>query len=948
MTDKIQERQTEQALRENETAMQENENKFRNFIEQAFDGIVLVDEAGMVIEWNRSVERLTGLKNEDVRGRSLWDIQYQLLPQAEKTPAEYEQRKASIRQALQSGEAPWLNKVIEAKYHRADGKEQIVQQRMFPIETDKGFQLGSIITNITEHKQAEQKIQRQNKFLHSIIEAVDSPFYVINVDDYSIEIANSTARFLGISSGKNATCYALTHKRQSPCNSLEHPCPLKTVLETKEATVVEHIHFNASGSPLNVEVHGYPIFNDAGEVAQMVEYSINITARRQTEESLRKLSRAVEQSPSTIVITNRAGAIEFVNPAFSKNTGYTAEEAIGQNPRILKSDQHPPEFYKAMWDTLTRGDVWHGELINKKKNGELYWEEAIISPVKDKKGQTTHYLAIKENITKRKQTEALLAENEARYRSLFEDSPISLWEEDFSAVKNYLDTLRDQGLSDLDAYLEEHPEALKICAEKVQIIDVNQATLQMFSANNKETLLGNLRQIFGPGSLAPFKRQLLALLSGKTSFEQETINYTLNGEKINVALKLSLAPGYEKTWAKVLFSIIDITERKRAEAALAYAKEAAEKAQRAAESANRAKTLFLANMNHELRTPLNAVLGFAQLMSLSADMPPKHQGYLEAINHSDQHLLALINDVLDMSKIEAGQAVLSNKTFNLHRLLAGLEEMFSLQAAQKGLQLYFDYDPKLPKHTRADELKLRQTLINLLGNALKFTKKGGVSLKAKVIDKGTRGQGDRETLRRKVSLSPPLLVSLSPCLLVEVQDTGPGIPRDQQETIFEPFTQTKVGQHSPGGTGLGLPISRKYAQLMGGDMIVVSPPPIPFPAAGVEGGAGSLFLLHLPLEQSAPPDEEEATEDSPETPDAAATPSVAVPVEADPAHLASLPQTWLTEFHFAAATADAEGCLDLIEQIEPNHPALAEALIALVNDFRFDKLITLIEAGSRE
>ncbi len=922
-----------------EKSLRESESKFRNFIEQAFDGIVLVSEKGRIVEWNRSAERITDLTKESVLGKPLWEVQQTLLPKMRLDSAAAKLRQKSIETALKTGQAPWLDQVVEARYRRADGAERIVQQRMFAIKTGKGFQLGSILTDITESKAAEQEIARQNKFLHSVIEAVDSPFCVINVADYTIETANSAARALGIEAGKTATCYALAHRRAAPCANKEHPCPLMHVLKTKEATVVEHIHYNTSGQPVNVEVHGFPIFNDAGEVVQVVEYSIDITERKRTEEKLRKLSRAVEQSPSTIVITNLSGAIEYVNPAFTKNTGYTYREAIGQNPRILKSGKHPPEFYKKMWKTIKQGKVWRGELVNKKKNGKLYWEEAIISPITNKKGKTTHYLAIKENITQRKKTEALLAEKEARYHAIFENSPISLWEEDYSGVKKYLDALKRRGISDLETYFDEHPEEIQRCAQKVKVIDVNKISLEMFSVASKEDLLAtNLGRILSPEAIESFKQQMLFLAAGHTTFTQETLNHTRDNRTLHVLLKLSIAPGYEDTWEKVLVSIMDTTERTKAEMALKQAKEAAE-------AANRAKSVFLSTMNHELRTPLNAILGFTQLMAANPNTPPDNQKHLKAVLHSGQHLLYLINDVLDMSKIEAGQVKLNNKTVNLTHLLNDVKNMFGAQSAQKKLHLYVDIPPNLPQQIETDELKLRQILINLLGNALKFTEKGGVSLKAKIIEKEEK----RETGSKNLSLPShhPLTpankkTALRPYLLIEVQDTGPGITPDEQKSIFDAFTQTQLGLDTGGGTGLGLPISRKYAQLMGGDLGAVSPPPTSFPVAGVEGGPGSLFQLHIPLEYSSPLDEEEARRDNPDQSEAetATASDITAQTEID---MTRLPQNWLSEFHFAASTGDTALCLDLITQIAAGHSVLADMLTDLVNDFQFDKLIALIE-----
>jgi len=251
--------------------------------------------------------------------------------------------------------------------------------------------------------QAEDTVKKQNKFLNIVIESLADPFYVINTDDYTIEIANSAARQQGIPEAN--TCYGLTHHRETPCDGADHPCPLARVKKHKEPFVTEHIHRLPDGTLSNIEVRGFPIFNEQGDVVQLIEYTLDITGRKQSEEKLRKLSRAVAQSGNAIVITDLKADIEFVNPAFSTITGYAADEVLGKNPRILKSNQNPPELYQEMWRALVNGEVWQGELINRKKTGEHYWEFATISPVKDKDQTPTHYLAVKEDITQRKRAE---------------------------------------------------------------------------------------------------------------------------------------------------------------------------------------------------------------------------------------------------------------------------------------------------------------------------------------------------------------------------------------------------------------------------------------------------------------------------------------------------------------------------------------------------------------
>jgi signal transduction histidine kinase/CheY-like chemotaxis protein len=261
-----------------------------------------------------------------------------------------------------------------------------------------------------------------------------------------------------------------------------------------------------------------------------------------------------------------------------------------------------------------------------------------------------------------------------------------------------------------------------------------------------------------------------------------------------------------------------------------------------AEVANEAKSAFLANMSHELRSPLNAILGFSQLMTRSQTLSPEHQENISIISSSGEHLLTLINNVLDLSKIEAGRTTLNPKKFDLYRLLCDLEDMFQLKADDKHLHLVFDRTPDVPQYVETDELKLRQVLINLLNNALKFTEQGGVSVRvrrkdsAKRFDLSDKSKSSemrastdfdfsRLSQSEKASFGSPtddLDSTYSFFLHFEVEDTGPGIAANELDNIFEAFVQTQTGKDSQEGTGLGLPISRKFVELMGGKMSISS------------------------------------------------------------------------------------------------------------------------------
>ncbi|MDX2228288.1 MAG: ATP-binding protein [Leptolyngbyaceae cyanobacterium bins.349] len=249
-------------------------------------------------------------------------------------------------------------------------------------------------------------------------------------------------------------------------------------------------------------------------------------------------------------------------------------------------------------------------------------------------------------------------------------------------------------------------------------------------------------------------------------------------------------------------------------AVLEFSQMALEQAAERAAIANRAKSQFLAKMSHELRTPLNAILGFAQVMNRNPQIPLESQEHLRIINRSGEHLLTLINDVLEMSKIEAGQLVLTEQHFNLHRLLRSLQEMFALKAAQKGLTLAFEADSSVPHYVCSDEAKLRQILINLMSNAIKFTAQGSVVVRvqAEVTSAAPQRCGCNPS-------DPPPCQALR--LYFAIEDTGCGIERQDWELIFEAFMQTERGRYAE-GTGLGLCISRQFARLMGGDITVQS------------------------------------------------------------------------------------------------------------------------------
>ncbi|NJK27410.1 MAG: response regulator [Coleofasciculaceae cyanobacterium SM2_3_26] len=340
-----------------------------------------------------------------------------------------------------------------------------------------------------------------------------------------------------------------------------------------------------------------------------------------------------------------------------------------------------------------------------------------------------------------------------------------------------------------------------------------------------EEILGNSElacQQIHPNDVSDLSRAVEISYQNLSPFSHEWRQITPSGRTVWVLVSSRPDRREDGTvaWHGV---VLDISDRKRAEAELLQAKEAAE-------VANRAKSEFLAHMSHELRTPLNAILGFAQLIARDSSLPAKLQEHVNIINTSGEHLLKLINNVLEMSKIEAGEVALQESEIDLMHLLNAIGDMLKIKTEAKGLRFLCDRAADVPRYLRVDEGKLRQVLINLIGNAIKFTNTGSVTLRIKVLSAGA--------IACLYDTSQP--TRSDRYLHIEVEDTGIGIAPDEMDKLFAPFIQTEAGRKSHEGTGLGLAISHRFVQLMGGNLTVRS-----------EVGKGSTFAFYIPLHTPA-------------------------------------------------------------------------------------------------
>lgn len=370
----------------------------------------------------------------------------------------------------------------------------------------------------------------------------------------------------------------------------------------------------------------------------------------------------------------------------------------------------------------------------------------------------------------------------------------------------------------------------------------------------------------------------------------------------------------------------DISNRKKLEDAL-------KKARDAAEAANRAKSAFLTNMSHELRTPLNAILGFTQIMCRDDSMSESTRKNLAIVNRSGEHLLSMINDLLDLSKIEAGKTELTVEPFDLPRTIEDVVGMIRFRASSKGLDVVLDLDSGIDLPVRADLGKFRQVLINLLGNAVKFTEKGRVTVRGH-----TTSLGDIPCRR---------------LLEIEVEDTGPGIAAEKMGEIFDPFTQAGPENTSRKGTGLGLTISRSFAQLMDGELTVES-----------EEGKGSIFRLRIPVDvvtefeaQSAgtPPPEVMGMRPGSqycyngEDPRKLLLAAESIPAAApNSTELAALPRETVRRIREAAMELNKEEILAIAAVIQGKHPTVASFIKGEVVSYNFEAIEKLLKSTNRE
>jgi len=795
-----------------ERALRESEEELRLVFENAHDAIFWADPStGLIVNCNKAAEKLLERKKSEMIGFSQSDLH---------PPGEGKRYKRIFKEHIANKGA--VN--VEADVYTRSGKSIPVTITASVTKVGNRAIIQGIFHDISDRIRAERALSESERKYRTIFDTSPEAIMLVDTEGHIMDINKRVYDILGLDKK------SIVGKRLFEMPTLTKESKVKAIdaaekrLQGKEVAPYELEFVAHDGTKRIGMIRACPLLDMTGTVLSDLIMISDITEHKLADEALKKAydelevrveerteelkksqhlyETLAETAEDYIFIIDRDMKIRYLNRYASRAHGRSPNEMVGMGVTKVFPQPMSERMVENLNDVLKKRHTMEVEDEVVFPSGSQ-WLHTHLVPLIDEGGHVEAVMGLSRDFSERRKAEEALRESEARYRSLFEDSPISLWEEDFSEVVKLIDSLRESGVTDFREYFDRHPETIDECVKRVKILDINRATIEMYGFENKQNLISLSTSVLTPESFKVFEAGMVALAYGDRYFASESVNKKEDGTRMDIYTRWSVAPGREKDWSKVLVSVLDITEQKRLENEI--------------RQALKVKSNFMSTMSHELRTPLSHIISCADLVMTdkTLNLPEKRINNLNDVLKSSDKLLRMINNILDMARIEAGKVPIITGQFKLKDLVEACIEICKPHIGEKDLKITAHVDSTMPI-LFTDQDKLGHILNNLIGNAVKFSDYGEISITARMHG------------------------SIENTFIIEVKDQGVGIPQDKLDVIFEQFQQVDGSStRRYEGMGLGLTIVKAYAKLLGGTVSVKS-----------ELGKGSVFTVLLPVEIS--------------------------------------------------------------------------------------------------